>query len=471
MQATRVLAQSASTKAPPPPLPKVVVARVVGTVYDSLAQLPLTASVVQLVEAGDSRRIRLVRSDANGAFVFDSVPTGVYLLGFLHPRLDMLGMDSPLLRVEVVDGSDVRTPLALPSVGTLRIRFCSPNDRLTADGLFMGVVRRADLTPLDTAGRVRAQWTELQVAGTSVDRKSLSRYGVTSEIGGFAMCVPSGVVLTTRAFVGADSSGFVDLPMPLGGFLLHDLYVGAATRAIVAGRSVLVLQGAGRIRGTVRDGGGKPVTSARVELRGVGVGETTSVSGQFALAKLPTGSYTLDARAIGYQPTQVTVNILATAETTVDVTMAAAVATVDTLRVRANANRGAFSLEDFERRRKNGFGHFLDEAQLIARAPKYAADIFRSTPGMQVMSGVGAADRVLMRASGMSGTCVPAIFLNSLLIPITDGVLDGIIDPNDVRAVEIYSRTASMPLQFQTRNGCGSIVIWSGSRRHPDGRK
>ena len=47
---------------------------------------------------------------------------------------------------------------------------------------------------------------------------------------------------------------------------------------------------------------------------------------------------------------------------------------------------------------------------------------------------------------------------------IDDGDLDNIINPKDVRAIELYARTASIPLQFQTRNGCGSAVIWTGAR-------
>jgi hypothetical protein len=50
---------------------------------------------------------------------------------------------------------------------------------------------------------------------------------------------------------------------------------------------------------------------------------------------------------------------------------------------------------------------------------------------------------------------------------MADGNLDTVMQPNDVRAVEIYPRGASVPMQFQVQNGCGSIVIWSGARRPP----
>ena len=76
-------------------------------------------------------------------------------------------------------------------------------------------------------------------------------------------------------------------------------------------------------------------------------------------------------------------------------------------------------------------------------------------------------EQVMMRGTGGTGSCVPAVFLNGLLIPMADGNLDTVMQPNDVRAVEIYPRASTAPIQFQTRNGCGSIVIWSGARRPP----
>jgi hypothetical protein len=80
------------------------------------------------------------------------------------------------------------------------------------------------------------------------------------------------------------------------------------------------------------------------------------------------------------------------------------------------------------------------------------------------MPGQFGRDRVLVRGTGMTGDCAPAIFLNGLYVNIEDGDLDNIINPKDVRAIELYARTASIPLQFQTRNGCGSAVIWTGAR-------
>jgi hypothetical protein len=52
-----------------------------------------------------------------------------------------------------------------------------------------------------------------------------------------------------------------------------------------------------------------------------------------------------------------------------------------------------------------------------------------------------------------------------MLTPTPDGILENIVTANDVRAVEVYSRMSSTPPEYQSRNGCGSIVIWTGARR------
>ena len=80
-------------------------ATVRGSVFDSLAHAPLPDALVQLV--GDdlvSPYGHTVRSDSLGTFEFTDVPAGRYLLGFIHPMLDSLGIE-PL----------VHDPLASPA--------------------------------------------------------------------------------------------------------------------------------------------------------------------------------------------------------------------------------------------------------------------------------------------------------------------------------------------------------------------
>ena len=300
-----------------------------------------------------------------------------------------------------------------------------------------------------------------------LERRTPSQFGTTDGDGLFSVCgVPAGRVINVRAFTVTDSSGFVELTVPNDGLMRRDLLVGPAirTRSDTASRGE-ALSGTARFRGTVRNAAGNPVAGARVVVLGTAREATSGNSGQVTLSTLPEGSYTLETRALGYQPLRTVVDLDGSAPTEAELTLATLPPAVDTMRVRAD--RMAVPLAEFERRRKLGFGHFLDEAAITARAPNNVADVFRSTPGVVTMPGQFGRDRVLLRGTGMTGDCPPAVFLNGLLIPNEDGDLDAIVNARDVRAVEVYARTASVPLQFQTRNGCGSVVIWTGARSAP----
>ncbi|MBU6367553.1 MAG: carboxypeptidase regulatory-like domain-containing protein [Gemmatimonadetes bacterium] len=461
-----LVAQRPTAARPAPPTAAPAPGRLTGIVRDSLSGGVLAGAVVQVVPPDDPSRIRSVQTGADGRFVVDSLPAGLYLLGFLHPTLDDFGVEAALVQLQLAPGAVVDVELATPSPRTIVAMRCGPGDQ---GGVWLGVLRAAQGGSLTAPGRVRAQFTEVTVVGNRMERRSPNRFANATETGAFAVCqLPVDQPLRVRGFAGVDSSGVLELRIPGDGMLVRDLWVGRAEPVAPSARGDVgaQLRGAARLRGVVRDAQGKPMPSARVEVVGSGQGGATTTTGQFALQGLPAGSYMLEARALGFEPMRVPVDLVLTREASVEVTMAAATPKLDTLRVRGNADLWAVPPE-FEQRRKSGFGRFIDPAWLEERKPQVMADIFRSTPGIVTMPGQMGREQVLMRGTGMTGSCVPAVFLNGLQIPMPDGNLDTVIQPMDVRAVEIYPRAASAPIQFQTRNGCGSIVIWSGARRPP----
>src|SRR5690606_41504065 len=63
-----------------------------------------SGALVQLVPAQEATRAWSAHTGANGAFSFDSVEAGRYLLGFYHALLDSLGVTPPLSRIDVRAG-------------------------------------------------------------------------------------------------------------------------------------------------------------------------------------------------------------------------------------------------------------------------------------------------------------------------------------------------------------------------------
>ena len=450
----------------PPRTPPV--ARVRGEVLDSATLTPLIAATVQFVASNDPARVRSATTDSLGFYRVDSLPTGIYLVGILHPQVDRLGLDGGVLTVQVADTGEVSLPLGLPSVSTIVASRCRGAGADLPAGVFLGTVRRADGAPLVAAGRVRAQYLESVVGPNGLTRRFPARFGPIDEMGRFAVCgVPANATLTTRAYAGTDSSGVVELLVPANGLLLRDLVIAQPQRITISGaetadRPRTVLRGTGRVRGIVRDSAGRPLVGARVAHSDGGVETTSTTGGQFTLDGLPGGSWMLETRAVGFQPRRTVVDIFDSSEVSTTIGLEAVAPRVDTMRV--IADRFSQQLAGFESRRKTGFGYFLDEETITRRNATFMSDLLRTTPGVTIVPGPGGRDRVQMRGAAGPGGCTPNVFLNGANTPLQDGVLENLVQTTDVRAIEVYPGNGSIPVEFQGRNGCGAIVIWTGAR-------
>ncbi len=445
----------------PAPVVPGAMAKIIGSVFDSLSMEPLRAATVQLVASDDPTKVRTATANARGEFTIDSVRTGVYLLGFFHPRLDSLSIESPLTRVDVRASGDVFVSLALPSAKSIIARVCGADVAKEGLGVFVGSVRSARGDALSVPARIRASWTEITFGPRGIERRSPSHFATTSTSGAFAICgVPTDGTFMTRAFIPGDSSGFVEMEAPKNGFLHRDIFIGAATKTETS-----ALRGTGKLRGVVRSTEGKPISNAKLVLWGSGLEATTNSNGQFSMQTLPSGTYTLESRAIGYMPMRAPVDVLDSNEGVAELSMNVFVPMVDTLKIKANARRISDPLQGFDQRKKSGFGYFYDSDALNKRDATFMSDLLRSTPGITVTPGQLSGDKVTMRGSSGPGTCVPAVYLNGAPAYMEDGNLDAIVNTQDIVAMEVYTRTGSMPIQFQQQNGCGSIVIWTGRRQ------
>lgn len=454
---------------------QIPMARITGEVYDSIAPGPLVNATVQFVETANPANVRSARTDSTGTFVLDSMRVGTYLAGLIHEQIDRLGLENRIVQVNIVGSGDLTLSLGLPSPATMLANACAAQGADMTRGAFMGMVRSARGAPLEGNARVRVQYLETTVTSSGVSRRFPSRFADATPSGAFVLCgVPPETVITTRAYAGIDSSGVVEFTMPRNGLLVRDLYVANPQRIVKAPtspteRPQTLLKGGGKVRGIVRDTAGKPLIGARVSVPGTGTEGASTGGGAFSFDGLPGGSWMVEARAVGFEPRRVAVDFIDGAETVAELRLDALAPRMDTVQVKAD--RWTREMAAFEQRKKQGGGYYLDDAQLDKRNALFVGDIMRAMPGVTVQPGAnGGRDRVLMRGSAGAGTCVPQVFLNGMNTPVPDGVIDGLVSAPEVRAVEVYTRNGSTPPEFQSRNGCGSIVIWTGQRRRPGDR-
>ncbi|MHB0962045.1 MAG: carboxypeptidase regulatory-like domain-containing protein [Gemmatimonadaceae bacterium] len=458
-----------------------------GVVRDSLARGPLAGAWVQFVEASRQATVaRTVITDSLGRFSFDGVPNGRYTIGFFHALLDSLGVEPLLRQVTVSRGRAARIEMATPSPARLRSAICSAPVTSATGGVVLGVLRDARTRAPVAGATVTGEWLEVSFRKGVIDRQR-GRVDVTTEANGwFALCnVPARGMMFLQASRDGDSTDVLDLPIPASGFVHRQLFVGPSrtiayggtdpeTDTLIPVRRARV--GDGLLIGTVVTANeGRPVTGALVRL-GDNPPTRADDRGAFVLAEAPVGTRMLEARAVGYNPTRVAVDVV-TGATPVEVALATSKAVLDTVRVIV-ARAADRHNSGFEDRRRSGAGTYLTAQQIARRGAFSTSDLFRMLRGMRVGYDYDTLEtdanpnalaemnqlsdrRILMR--GITGNwCEPALWFDGSLIPeLSVDALDGWVPPDRLAAIEIYSE-ATVPPQFQrSRSGCGAVLFWT----------
>ncbi len=448
-------------------------ATVTGVVYDSLGHQPLGGAQVQIVSADPLARFgRVVTADAAGRFAFDSVPRGRYMLGFIHPVLDSIGVEAPL-RELVVDGvRAVRADLATPSAARMRTAICGPS-ATDSTALVAGTVRGArDGAPVAGVS-VASEWVELTITTRGLARRVPRLVATTGDNGWFAICnLPRAGTIFLTASKGADSTDRIDVAVPAEGFARRELYLGA-TRTIVVGDTVRradslalpprrVHVGDGRFSGTVIAApSGEPLAGAHVTIVD-GPQTRANERGEWTLAEAPSGTRMLEVRAVGYYPERRRIDVIAGAPP-VRIALSTLKAVLDTIRVTATRVSDRH-LSGFKERSRGGVGRILTAADIARRNPLVMSDLLRMVSGVRLDQNGTDSTSITMRGGTerFGNSCVPGIFVDGMLMSgISADEIDGLVRTKDVAGIEIYSE-ATVPAQYQRPlSGCGSILIWT----------
>jgi Carboxypeptidase regulatory-like domain len=305
-----------------------------------------------------------------------------------------------------------------------------------------------------------------------VTRTPARRAVGTQETGWFAICgAPSGGTILLGASHVADSTEGLELEVPSNGFLRRDLYFGEA-RVVAPGTGASPgdsltlaggprLTGDGRLSGTVvASNGGRPLAGARVSIVN-GPQTRADQNGAWTLTGLPTGTRTLDVRAVAHYPVTMAVDVV-DGVGPVRVAMLTLQSVLDTVRITAKRKGNATVLDFMQRKRSSGSGRFLTSEDVAARNPVYTTDLFRSMPGIFLARDQNGDEVLVQRSNTFSSpTCRVSVYMNGMsLRGMTANDINGYVRPNDLIGIEVYS-AAGAPPQFSEQNGCGSVVIWS----------
>lgn len=203
---------------------------------------------------------------------------------------------------------------------------------------------------------------------------------------------------------------------------------------------------------------GNPIHGARVHLEGPAGAEEvgpveTDRDGTFTFPAVTPGRHLLRIVRIGYRTLTDTIVLTGGGDAQVRASMVPEAVDLEPLVVTAVRRVPSF-MRGFERRRARGFGTFLTRADIDERRAYATSDLFRTLPGVRVVSRTAMDGPVLT----MRGGCRPGLYVDGMHW-WGDLSVDHTVQPDDLEAVEIYSAAATPPQYRQ--DGCGVILMWT----------
>jgi hypothetical protein len=441
-----------------------------GTILDAIGGHAVTATV-ELSRVQPAPVVTFTaHPDAKGGYRIDSLPPGEYVLHLSTPLLDSLELALPERAMTIVPGATVRADFTVPRGATLRDAVCPGLTLGKGKAVVAGHAIDADTDqPLAGADLV-VTWTDLVIDSALKSRgqefSAAVRTGARGEyrLGG----VPADTRLSLQLQHGGRASAAVDVTVTSeAGAEVRDLSISSRSAATIASLDSIersrgdtgdavepLLTGTASVTGIARGSTGHPLANTEIRVRGARSSAVTDSAGRFNVAALPAGTHMLVARHIGYEPTEVSVELRAGRSVERDVQLTRVIS-LDSVRVVAMRSQ----YPEFEsNRRFNPFGRYLGPDEVERRHATTAMDLVYGMPGVTTaghnLSQRVVSTRAARRCAGMR------IYLDG-----TEVDYIGDVAASQIGAVEVYVDGAFVPSRYAARGSCGVVVFWSKAAR------
>ena len=229
-------------------------------------------------------------------------------------------------------------------------------------------------------------------------------------------------------------------------------------------------QRVGVVVGSVTDTAETPVVDARITAVGTKLVAVTGADGRFHLPGVPPGLQVLGVSMVGYKRILLPVKIAA--GDTLQVRVRLEVEPVPLHEVEVTGEPVLAPPEFYERRARGG-GFFLTREEITRLQPIVFTDVLRRVPGVRLQPVRGPSGNSYQAVTGrMAGSraCPMLYYVDGVPFPVSGDIgINNLIQPKDIAALEVYSGTSRVPLQFSSSTSyCGVVVIWTYSgERHP----
>lgn len=238
------------------------------------------------------------------------------------------------------------------------------------------------------------------------------------------------------------------------------------------------------LRGNVlADSSNLPLRGAVVSIPRLGKTAVTDSLGGFLLGGIELGQEIVMVRRIGFKEVTAQLRFAKGDTVEVDFLMLPTVQRLAEVQVKGKSRPAKLSA--FDRRRAEGFGHFISEDQLANQQSRLLSEVVNTIPGQQIYRSNNSSAAWVATARGqqsLAGTfrvdpsdvsrgapnnqCYATVFLDGT--PVFTGRRGELLfDINSVptaqiAGIEYYGGSASMPPEFNIGgNSCGALVIWT----------
>jgi hypothetical protein len=430
-------------------------APVSGTVFDSVAQLPLVGAVVQAALVDSSQRgaqssaprIFTAVADSTGRYHFASLPRGLWAFGFQHSSQAALGLESDLRIVTIASDAPLRIDLAIPGAHQVRAMKCPGGD--ASDGMLAGFVLDAKQGGTLTDAVVSVGWVEVAFVEGRLRTVPHRLKGTASDDGSYLVC---GVAADTPLDLSVERVGYHDISgdvsIPVGSAMRRDFRMADTSGA----------PGKGLIVGRLVHADGDPVHTAHALIPALNL-DVPVVDGAFTITGVPLGTWLIEARVIGYQPQSVLLDVTGDAPAKAKLIVDTKVQVLDAISVVGKPTGDVRVLGEIDQRSRTSFGTiFLPGNQWLATA-LYPADVLRAARGFSYLSMDAVRVRGCTYGMGGSGRSL-IVYLDGMRVGGLEE-LKNMIPMRDVLAVEAYPDISSIPPLWRTRDACAVVAVWS----------
>lgn len=241
-------------------------------------------------------------------------------------------------------------------------------------------------------------------------------------------------------------------------------------------------QTGGLIGIVMRDSLGHELAGAQAFLPDLSRSVTANYLGEFKFTNLPAGRLPIVIRQVGFRQLYDTVDVKPGVTLQREFVLTQAPTTLDTVTVSAPEKKHISpGLQEFEDRRKAGFGHFITDDVIRKNESSTLVNIIVGhTSGLKAMPGgryVASTRKcgngpVIIGCGRVTSFCPATLYVDGVLVydPSTDPDMKYLPDllrmpVTDFVAIEFYSGPATTPARYnKTGAGCGTLLLWTRER-------